>query len=56
MTLSGKESGEAGILLFQEKETNILNGGPYGIESGVITTAVCGITMIIYFMVYGAPG
>ena len=46
LSLSGKEAASKGIILFDIKDTNILNGAEYGIEAGIITTIVLGISLL----------
>lgn len=43
LSLSGVESTSKGIILFGVKDAGLLNGAAYGIEAGLITTAVLGI-------------
>lgn len=43
LSLSGVENISKGILLFRVKDAGLLNGAAYGIEAGLITTAVLGI-------------
>lgn len=47
LSLSGSESVSKGIILFNIKEANILNGAEYGIEASIITTAVLGILVFV---------
>ncbi len=43
LSLSGVESTSKGIILFGVKDVGLLNGAAYGIEAGLITTAVLGV-------------
>lgn len=47
LSLSGSESGVNGVILFEVKETSILNGAEYGIEASVITTVVLAALALI---------
>lgn len=47
LSLSGSESVSKGIILFEIKDTNILNGAEYGIEASIVTTIVLGIMVVV---------
>lgn len=47
LALSGVESTSKGIILFRVKDAGLLNGAAYGIEAGLITTAVLGILVTL---------
>lgn len=47
LTLSGSEINSDGMIKFEANSANILNGGTYGIEASIITTAILGIAVII---------
>lgn len=49
LSLSGSESISKGIILFNVKDANILNGAVYGIEASIITTVVLG--MFVFVMI-----
>lgn len=52
LTLSGSDANTAGVLCFHVNEPNILNGGMYGIESGIITTVMLGGVVILLCKYY----
>lgn len=52
LNLSGSEENAAGVLLFKVEESNILNGGEYGIEASVITLAVLGVAVVLAWKYY----
>lgn len=56
LTLSGNEAGTTGILKFAVKESNIINGGSYGVESSIITTVVLGVTVVILIKLWNKKG
>lgn len=56
LTLSGNESGTAGILAFTVKEFHIVNGGSYGVESSIITTLVLGVTVAALWKAWNKKG
>lgn len=45
LSLSGSENITKGVILFEVKDTSILNGAEYGIEASVITTIVLGMLL-----------
>lgn len=47
LTLSGNETGTAGILCFEVKECSIINGGEYGLEASILTTVILTIAVIV---------
>lgn len=47
LTLSGNEAETSGIFIFNTESLNIINGGSYGIEAGIATTLVLGVTVLI---------
>lgn len=47
LSLSGVESISKGIILFRVEDAGLLNGAAYGIEAGLITTAVLGILAML---------
>ena len=47
LSVSGSENSTNGLLNFNVASQNILNGGIYGIEASIVTTAVLGITVAI---------
>ena len=47
LSVSGSNSNKNGVLNFEVASQNILNGGVYGIEASLVTTAVLGITLAI---------
>lgn len=47
LSVSGNESVSKGVALFDVKETNILNGAEYGIESSIITTIVLVMSLFV---------
>ena len=50
LNLSGKEGQKTGIICFYMNKSDIINGGQYGIEAGVVTTAVLTIVVIAICM------
>jgi len=52
LSVSGNESVSEGIALFSVKETNILNGAEYGIESSIITTIVLGMSLFVMIRIW----
>lgn len=52
LTLSGNESTVKGLLKFEAKSGNILNGGVYGLEAGIVTTIVLGIAAAVLIYMY----
>lgn len=56
LSVSGSNSNTNSILNFEVVSQNILNGGMYGIEASIVTTAVLGITLAVLvkrFMIKG---
>ena len=47
LNLSGSEANVEGVFCFKVEELNILNGGMYGLEAGIVTTVVLGIAVIL---------
>ncbi|MDE6519617.1 MAG: CPBP family intramembrane metalloprotease [Ruminococcus sp.] len=47
LSLSGSGSISKGVILFNAKDTNILNGAEYGIEASIITTIVLGLFLFV---------
>ena len=47
LPLSGGAESEAGIFQFVTNGESILNGGGYGVEASIITTAVLAVTAVI---------
>lgn len=47
LSLSGNAANSYGIMKFEANAENIINGGIYGIEAGIITTVVLGMVIII---------
>ena len=47
LSVSGSNSNTNGVLNFEVVSQNILNGGMYGIEASIVTTAVLGITLAV---------
>lgn len=47
LSISGSAGNENALLQFRVPAANILNGGVYGMEAGIITTAVLTITVAI---------
>lgn len=56
LTLSGNDAGTTGILCFSVKESSMINGGSYGVESSIITTIILAVTMIILVRVWKEKG
>jgi len=52
LLLSGNEGISKGIMLFNVKETNILNGAEYGIEASIITTIVLGVSLYVMIKIW----
>lgn len=52
LTLSGNEAETPGILVFKTESLNIINGGSYGIEAGIATTLVLGVTVLILIKIW----
>ncbi len=52
LSVSGNESVSGGAALFSVKETNILNGAEYGIESSIITTIVLGMSLFVMIRIW----
>ena len=50
LNLSGKEGQNTGIICFYMNKSDIINGGQYGIEAGVVTTAVLTMVVIVICM------
>ena len=50
LNLSGKEGQNTGIICFYMNKSDIINGGQYGIEAGVVTTAVLTTVVIVICM------
>ena len=50
LSVSGSNSNTNGVLNFEVVSQNILNGGMYGIEASIVTTAVLGITLTVLVM------
>lgn len=46
LTLSGNEANTSGIFSFRISNANIINGGDYGIEAGIVTTLELGTAII----------
>ena len=46
LNLSGNDGQNTGIICFHMNKSDIINGGQYGIEAGVVTTAVLTIVVI----------
>lgn len=47
LTLSGNESDISGIFCFRIERADLWNGGRYGIEAGILTTIILGMTLIV---------
>lgn len=47
MTLSGNEPDISGIFCFRIERADLWNGGMYGIEAGIFTTIILGLTVIV---------
>jgi hypothetical protein len=47
LSVSGSTGNENALLQFRVPTPNILNGGVYGMEAGIVTTAVLSITVAI---------
>lgn len=45
LNLSGSEANADGVLCFKVEDLNILNGGMYGLEAGIVTTVILGIAV-----------
>lgn len=52
LSVSGNESVSKGAALFGVKETNILNGAEYGIESSIITTIVLVMSLLVMIQIW----
>lgn len=52
LSLSGSENNSEGIMLFKTNSLNILNGGSYGIEAGIITTVILGVVVVLLLIKY----
>ncbi|MGN0342137.1 MAG: lysostaphin resistance A-like protein [Roseburia sp.] len=52
LTLSGNEATVKGLLKFEAKSANILNGGVYGLEAGIVTTVILGIAAAVLIYMY----
>lgn len=50
LNLSGIDEPTAAVFDIRSNGSNVLNGAAYGIEAGIITTAVLGLTVVILFM------
>lgn len=53
LSVSGNEGGLKGVALFSIKETNIINGAEYGIESSIITTIVLVMFLFVMIRIWG---
>lgn len=49
LTLSGGEANTTGFLCFEVNGSNLINGGIYGVEASIITTAIIGITVVVCY-------
>ncbi len=45
--MSGSQSKSDSVLRFYVKDGNILNGGEYGIEAGIVTMFVLGLLLFV---------
>ena len=50
LNLSGSDGQNTGIICFYMNKSDIINGGQYGIEAGVVTTAVLTMVVIVICM------
>ena len=56
LSVSGSTGNENALLCFEVKGENILNGGVYGLEASIVTTAVLGISTVILMILYCKRG
>ena len=56
LTVSGGESVSEGPLAFSVNEGSLLNGGVYGIEASIVTTAILGVIFIALFAILYKKG
>jgi len=47
LSVSGSQSSSDSVLRFYVKDGNVLNGGEYGIEAGIVTTLVLGLLLFV---------
>ena len=52
LTLSGNDATVKGLLKLEAKSANILNGGVYGLEAGIVTTVILGIAAAVLIYMY----
>ena len=52
LTLSGNDATVKGLLKLEAKSANILNGGVYGLEAGIVTTVILGIVAALLIHMY----
>ena len=56
LSVSGSGGNSSALLRFEAKARTLLNGGAYGLEAGVITTAVLGIAAVCLAVEYRKRG